>query len=250
MKKWNVRSQCGLRAFTLIELLVVIAIIAILASMLLPALSKAKEKSQRTYCVNNNKQLALAMTMYANDHADSMAYPNWGNAYSGWLYAPVNNLPPQLNSTNPAVSYQGGLWWNYTKTFKVYRCPSDATNTAYWKQRDNKLCTYTMNGAVCGYGAIAPKTYKMNQFKSIAYLMWEPDESLYVKMWGFNGAYNDASNEPNNACGVGRRHIKGAVIMGGGGQVEFIKFETFNQELDRKPGKLWCNPGSKTGEFN
>jgi len=75
-------TRAASRAFTLIELLVVIAIIAILASMLLPSLAKAKEAGKRIQCVNSERQLGLAMRMFVDDHGDSFpirpgAVPRW-----------------------------------------------------------------------------------------------------------------------------------------------------------------------------
>jgi len=114
------------RGFTLIELLVVIAIIAILAALLLPALSLGKENARRAVCLNNQKQLDLAWQMYADEHKGQMASNDWDLRFGNVPESPTNSwvMGDAGLDADPAT-ITGGTIYPYVRSIQVYRCPAN-----------------------------------------------------------------------------------------------------------------------------
>lgn len=145
------RTRPDVVGFTLIELLVVIAIIAILAGMLLPALSKAKTKAQGIQCMNHHRQLMLAWRMYAEDNDEKVPHVKHGpfEWVGGWL----DFDGARRENWDPEVHLKRSLLWSYCgNNVTIFKCPSDRSLVTSRGQRLPRVRSMSMLNWVGGRG--------------------------------------------------------------------------------------------------
>jgi type II secretory pathway pseudopilin PulG len=263
--------------------LVVIAIIAILASLLLPVLSKAKDRALLTNDLNNIRQIMLAAHMFAGDNEDYLPYPGWGGFppdRDNW--ACDTKLPDGMGTDSPLVisnqveSCKRGQLGPYLKEVRTLTCPKDLAERATgkgkadFKRRQIKITSYIWNGAPISYMSpplsIKTSLFKLSSLRTTGILLWEGPESEDQYL------FNDVSNTPHE--GVSQRHggskrpkdqkenVGGIAplgsLTGAGFSVKISKW--FSPELAGKniwplapnpsgPNDAWYNPDSKDGTY-
>lgn len=259
MKESNTSTQLGSRldccpagrwgGFTLIELLVVIAIIAILAALLLPALSKAKIKAQAVNCMSNQRQLTLAWTMYADDNEGRLP-PNVSGSRSrggwvdGWLDFEVGNT----DNTNTVFLINAKIG-PYTKNIGIYQCPADKYDCVIRGQRFLRVRSVSMNSYVgvvdSDYGTRQnPPCYiyrKMSDIKRPPPVeLWvfvdeHPDsinDGWLTDSWPGGGGWGDLpASYHAGACGIG--------FADGHGEVHKWKDPGTIQPVKKRTDRTW-----------
>ncbi len=160
-------SRRAVRAFTLIELLVVIAVIAVLMAILMPSLNRAREQGKRAVCLQNNRTLLLAWTLYCDEFRGKMAGAvavNLGTDAPAdrpsWVKKPPGNQPVDAPVEDQILAIEQGVLFPFVNNIKVYRCP-----VAKGHEMRSYSASHAMNGGSFDGG---PVVKNRNRIKSPA----------------------------------------------------------------------------------
>ncbi len=223
------KRQAG---FTLIELLVVVAIIAILAGMLLPALSKAKDKAHAIACMNNLRQLSLAWMLYYEDNDDVLPPNKSRQAGGSWVSTEDSWIVGDVKNDVSTVNIQNGVLFPYASSAKIYRCPADKRyveiNGKKIQRVFNLGMSWHLNGWSNGRKIHEPGGYhlsKASQIKQPARVLVFIDEQEFVNINGhfaFNPRFNHSDQWISSPAD---RHTQGLYLSFADGHAEYWRWK-------------------------